>query len=1130
MSDQTPPRRSRTSEERVGKQLPTRAPRNGRPPAESGGGTTPPPTAGRLIGSIVVTPPNPRPAESVRVEVRSPAGALLDGPDVRVMINGVPGAMRYLQFARPGRRRLKVLAVAGELAERQLKLVDVAGEPVNYQMARALAQPSMLLTQQTPGQPHEVTLGLGLLPVGGRREQEASRSRPDPAPRIAAAPTGEPDGQEPALETSYEWDFGDGTSAVTAAPTVSHDYFDAIDHARGYGSFHVRCRARHSDQESIRTLTVYSAYTACRRLGAVVPRVKADIFAEKRFTMLSGTLRVTNVEDVPLTLEKLALTPLGDDPHELALRGRLVELERPIEVAARSTSVIAINVPITTGRPEPGQLRYDVGGFTALYTGRAGALPVRVSATFEVRAGARDRRPVQPAFATRGDAAWPWGSVARTLDERLAAGGRSAVPRSAVTLDPATGSVAVSLAQVERGADPAQVRASIDRILGTIFEPAIEAAPEPGKSGPKTAQQSKPGAGPQLPFALALDGPPAPGPVAAGQVCDPDNISDDQRERAEAGHLVCQRTDETVEVLMPARFMNARKGDIILSPGGPGLIGGLLRGVDPPQLYSHSGIMTRNYDEVTHSTASEERMIDHTRGLLDGSQGFEPDALKYMWPGVIAQPVEAAIHGEPFADPETGKQYRVSSFEAAVTGLTVEDEMVIIPPLVVKPDPLEETEAVRAALHAVAAEARTGAGRPGVNSKSHYRLYCYTDPTIGETERAPASAGWAAGTFGSVCSSYIWLMHRRHGSHFEAPTAHPLPTDLELADVRAGATVDPGHLDGLYAYTAEERLAVGEWLFETLHDEVRDKAGWFGELMTDAANDLANQMINTFATDDADAKDSRKWREVGPATAVSPDNLLWWDGPDGDGLYGYAEPLIYREPRRETYTVSRWKQVLVSGRLSGRITDDTGSPVAGALVQVYDGKSAHSGSDGRYELADVPFGKYELRASSVIDGFLYAAQVTIDLQAASRVVDVRLAPPAARYRRAQIHLNAWGIDGDTLKDDIADPGPEYKELELGPDRPLNTLSRAYEWGGECRMEWEIVCRLLVNNSLDVEVKGRLYEGTKETTDKEVGNGSKTFTVAPDESGTVSLTVETTDWLKKDECRLTVTVVNALNTN
>ena len=150
---------------------------------------------------------------------------------------------------------------------------------------------------------------------------------------------------------------------MTTAPTISHDYFDAIDHVQGYGSFHVRCRARNSAQETIRTLTVYSAYTACRRLGSIVPRVRADTFAAKRFTMLSGTLTATNVESVPLVLERLSLTPLSDDPGALALPNTPLKLANPITIAPHSKSVISVNVPITTGKPALGQLRHDVPGF-----------------------------------------------------------------------------------------------------------------------------------------------------------------------------------------------------------------------------------------------------------------------------------------------------------------------------------------------------------------------------------------------------------------------------------------------------------------------------------------------------------------------------------------------------------------------------------------------------------------------------------------------------------------------------------------------------------------------------------------------------------------------------------------------
>ena len=85
---------------------------------------------------------------------------------------------------------------------------------------------------------------------------------------------------------------------------------------------------------------------------------------------------------------------------------------------------------------------------------------------------------------------------------------------------------------------------------------------------------------------------------------------------------------------------------------------------------------------------------------------------------------------------------------------------------------------------------------------------------------------------------------------------------------------------------------MAEQLFDTLHDQVLDEGGWLGEFLTDAADDVANQMLNAFANDDADVRNSQKWRDMEAASAVSPNNILWWDGPDRGGLYGYAEPLM----------------------------------------------------------------------------------------------------------------------------------------------------------------------------------------------------------------------------------------------
>ena len=110
-----------------------------------------------------------------------------------------------------------------------------------------------------------------------------------------------------------------------------------------------------------------------------------------------------------------------------------------------------------------------------------------------------------------------------------------------------------------------------------------------------------------------------------------------------------------------------------------------------------------------------------------------------------------------------------------MVGITHNDHMKMIPPLVLKPDPMQETPTVRTALHAIATDCRNDAGRPGVNGKYHYRWYCYTDPSIGQGAPEGPLAGWAAGTRASVCSSYIWMHALARSAHLESgqPVVQP---------------------------------------------------------------------------------------------------------------------------------------------------------------------------------------------------------------------------------------------------------------------------------------------------------------------------------------------------------------------
>jgi hypothetical protein len=362
-----------------------------------------------------------------------------------------------------------------------------------------------------------------------------------------------------------------------------------------------------------------------------------------------------------------------------------------------------------------------------------------------------------------------------------------------------------------------------------------------------------------------------------------------------------------------------------------------------------------------------------------------------------------------------------------------------------------------------------------------------------------------------------------------------MPGDLEPSDLAAGAEVMPTTPDGLYRYTAAERRAAAQWLYDTIYNEAFDQAGWFGEILTDAADDIASQICNTFANDDAEGKDSNAWQTLADANAVSPDNILLWDSPANGGLYGFVEPLIYREPRVEKNTVSRWKKAVTRGTLSGTVTvEGANTGLEGAAVQVYEGKSMFSQPfTGRYELSGVPLGAYLLKGWKVINGAYFSAEKPIVLASEKLTADLELKPPEDRFRLAQIFIDFNGRDDEDWpsSDEKTDPGPEYYELELGPDRLTHQMSRTYRWGGEVRAEFTIKLTRLADHSVLVEVYAVLYEGTSESTDDFDGKSVISFLVPKEQTAAGVIRVSNTDEDEPDTFgQLAITVTNVRNNN
>lgn len=1112
-----------------------------------------------LIGQVQLTPPEALAGQSVLVEVLDSAGRSYEGQDdVTVTVNGVTGARQYLQFVGSGPQRVLVALAKDGVTEQQVATVTLPTPdpalPLAEAPALAGAEGARLLRfMRVPGagipllhlarSPHVPTLasfsagttalfarGLNQRPPPALLAQRLRRLAPSERPgrfsvKLMRAGSLADQLAEPALPppvARYHWDFGDGTSLVSDSAGVEHDYEGTLDPTREQQTFHVTLRIERGGEEVEvrRSLSVINAYAVSRRLGFIVPRVRSSGFARRLLGGLEASFTAENLEPVPLTLTSRRLLRHPATPDETPEMGPVVALQPPITVPART----AVAIPITLS---PGELPVKSAGFTAYFAGQTpDGLPVRLEASFDV-----PLREQQSSGLKIGDLAVTHLAALRDAVRALGQP-QEPQPRNELALDTASTTLFARHQTLKLGAALRRAPAAELAVAGRAGQerraPHLTAAPAQPRAFQTlglvqrdqlhqvTAQASGllRGGERALLDRVSLAGlldrrmfdvvTPAP---AEGQECDPENID----ESAAAEDWVCQATPEKREVITPGRFMNAQKGDVILSPGGGGLIGGLLRQVMPPQRYSHSGIMTRNHTEVTHSTASEERLLAYPVGSIAGepqpSDGHRPDILKYGWPGVVTQSIEHAIHGEDMLDPETAslppgerRFYSISSFSPHREGMDLGGHWELVPPMVVKPDPMLETPELRARLRQVAEDARAQAG------KSHYRFYCYTDPTLGLREAAPPEAGWAAGTYPSVCSSFVWMMLKKHGVRLEGDGPLVRENELEPADRSAGAQVNDATQDGLYLYTRAERLAAGEFLFQALHAKVMhaldDKAGILAGLVnafSDMADDVGNQVTNAFAKDwtDTDAKDSDAWRDdTGDSNAVSPDNILLWDSPALGGVYGYAAPLVYLEPRPETITVYRWRKVLTKGRLSGTVFSE-GQPVAGALVQLYDGMTDFTDAAGRYQLDHVPFGSYVVRAAKDGGPVYLSASAPLELNAASAVLDLTLKGPSDMFRMVTVRGTMHIVDFEDFgADERADRGFS-KDLFVGPYGTHAEQTFVERLGGEVRVELHVVVDWRLDKSVHIRYEHRFYEGASEDTDDLDGSTDKDFDLAAD---------------------------------
>jgi hypothetical protein len=1137
--------------------------------------------AGTLFGDVSINPQNPKPGESVLVNVQPPTGQLWGVNSPRIRINGIMGAKQYLQFSRGGTRTLHIVAeLDGQIERRtvdvqvqslvKLTLGNVTADSIGRNekklLRRAVSNLPILQVGQFATEPYKVGLavsGFRVFSEGMANERPHHKKTLEPELRdflrrvdlvssagfggTISSPVSTPSRVErmpitmrtirdqfsrlrlvpaeakllrtkndrvlgafqlhkpivaaalqPLLPrpdvTKYHWDFGDGNRITSTDSRVDHDYRPSLDPELEHQQFDVTLRIQRPDgtvEEVRRTLSVHNAYAICRRRGTLVPHVEQHTFAHAEGLGFRGQFRIFNVENYEIRLTGRRLRVMSSDHDQPDTIGALTAID-PISIPAKGSRNESIFLTFN-------QVPRDSLGFAIYFFGNTDdGKPIRVEVQFDIPARDRASRAVR------------FGEIAI---------GRLPVIRDLLDFVQTENSTAVNDSLLETPA--------VLRQLLAVNPSAMESTVEDRNRhvlGPRTEHLRRPLLREmrRVSAERLLSHTAAP-PPAEGHECDPDNLPELTPQQSDEG-WVCQSTAETREVVTPARFLNALKGDIILSPGGNGLIGGLLMQVSPPQRYSHCGIMTRNYDQITHSTASEGRLLDHLNGSVLGepapTDGFTPNILKYQWPGVITQTIEQAVYGEELTDPDfPDKRYKVMGFGSSASGADVDGHWEIVPPLVVKPDPLIETPEIRAKLRQVANDAMSQTGN------SHYRFFCYTDPTLGQRPEgiAPASSGWAAGTYPTVCSSFLWMTLKRQGVHLESANATVSPSDLESLDVAAGAQIGNATPDGLYLYTAAERQAAAHWLKTELAMRVARKleedAGILSgtvDLFSDMIDDVSNQVINTFASDWADtaAKDSEDWKSTQDSNAISPDNILLWDSPGAIGLYGFAAPLVFRPSRLEEVVIHNWRKVPTKGNLRGRVWY-RGAPVAGAFVQVFDGKTDYTNASGEYEILAIPFGNYSVKAQKDnIQGITASTTLSLNLSQAEQSLDITLQPPVDVNRRVQIQLRMQTTDDENWPSDDEHADTSYfREVFVQPWHSHEEIYFEQRMGGEVRIELRLFIDLNLDRSINVNLNAKMYEGTSEDTgDLEDEQNTTGFRVGKDEarSGNIRLYNNETD--------------------
>lgn len=1052
--------------------------------------------------------------EPVRVQARLRAGA---PEEVTARIAGTIGLDRYVSFDSPGAHKVP-LTIAHpdgrqDLAEVEFEVVENLG-----------IHPYPILTvRQEPSNPF-------ILHVSVKNADAVHR-------------TG----------IRYEWEIAGHSAFMLQRPFFTLDCERLLNPKDLLISFDLLFTVIYSDGEhrtAKESFRVFNDYAWFKSRGILKPRLYYDYRARGAGLNLAASCVMVNDDDEHIEITGRQIEILHDDADRVIVPGPLERMDAVLQPRSRrefDCALLRRKLPQATL------------GYAVHFHGRTSSgLKVEASAYFEHYAYQTKRW----SDVTSVHAVDLLNEVKAALAES-AAKPRPPTPRVAVS---ATGnSVRKTMDRAEAELHAAAVPAALSPFAQQTTAPALTLtavrnyveAMRPMWTASEAAERTK-----------GLDAIFEGGQTFFGQESDESFFLGKQcllDEEPPTGDLFCKSSGKRGQVFVPARIMNGKKGDVVLLPGGPvGFIGPLLLALIPAQYFSHCGIMAGNFYKIRHATASEDWLEDQVIGknfdFDRGSDGISPESLKYIWPGTVDQTIDEAFHGSYFLyesrDGKQKKPYKIEAFNNDPVFFMKHNRHIVFPQ-VLKPDPLLEGTSefahVRPTLHKVAEKAK--------QIKGHYRFYCYSNGAISlkddTAHLAPdhGPAWWASGTRPMVCSSLVLAAVDDVTDakiRLEGEGTFTTDKDLEKTPPAAplGATapdedalVDPMTRDGMYFYTEEERLLAAKTLFAKAYEKLMDKAKFFGRLLTDAPEDFANQICNTFAFDysgrefdDEDAKDSEKWRDPGDGRAISPDDMLtFWDPPTASkdsihGLYGYAQRMVFRDGLLEERDIGIWVIREKIGKLTVTVSHQ-GNPIAGSDVKV-GGQVVVTNRSG-VAIVDLPEGAYTVEAGVLMNGLFFEGRATAQVtDRGNASVTVPLNDPPEFNRLVVIGGNIYIKDLETgpfEDDEILDEPFGITPVRLGPLNRMQSVPYVRKWGGEIRVE--VRFDLTWNPDLSVTVVSNvtLYEGVSDDTDDKDGTGGNIATVVKDASNVPSqVFVRNDDEDEDDHVTLNILISNLVD--